>query len=1014
MPTEIDSLQIEISAKAQKANKAIDSLVGRLDVLSKSLGKINTSGNNISNLGAGVERLARGMQGFKGVGEAKFVKLANGINQLSNINVQGISNAARSLQQISSAFDRIGGMSGNTAQVADLAKNLGKLGNKNVANAITNIPQLATALNNLMATLSKAPTVSQNVIQMTNALANLSAQGSKVGSASNSIAKGLNRASNSTTRARKNFGGLASAIGKFYATYFLAIRGIKGLWRAIESTADYIEAFNYFNVALGKIGSDWSHQFEKYGYENAKAYADSFANRLSDSLKNLSGVTIEIGADGNGLLSATNLKNLGLNIQELTQYASQLASVTNAVGQTGESSLAISSTLTKLSGDISSLFNLDYSSVAKNFQSGIIGQSRALYKYGIDITNATLQTYAYELGLSKAVSEMTQAEKMQLRFLAILDQSKVAWGDLANTINSPSNMIRQFSNNLKESGMILGQLFIPMLQRVMPVLNGITIAFKNLLVNMASFFGIQLDLSSFGQGYSDLGDDVDGFADSLDDATASAKKLKSVTLGIDELNINAPQEDSGTASGVGGGIDLTDEILNASQEYEKAWSEAFANMESKAQQFAEKFDKIFAPIKNMAFHFSIGDFEAAGNDFSNLAIGIFSSLTRKLEEQDWSKVGEKIGQFLDGIDWGEIFKSGNNFFKTLVGAAVEAWKNSAEEAPLETIILTALGLSATSPAGMALLGKVGTAYITFVVSTEITKGVMTWLVPEDKEWYVNFKFIGDDEYSLSKVLAESFKDGTWKTALTEMFNEEAWISVIFPNFGNAVRSYDAFSDFAVWWDENIAPWFSTEKWMTMGSDAMVGITIAWYEFTMGYQKAVSDWWNKDVKTWFDKKKWQFEGVKDGLSAAWESAIESIKQIWNRFANWLNEKLTWEIEPIVIMGKTIFEGTTISLGKIPTFQTGGFPEDGLFMANHNELVGTFSNGKTAVANNEQIVSGITAGVREANAEEVMLLRQQNELLTRLLEKETTIAIGDRDIAKANIRGQKSLGYQLITV
>lgn len=55
-----------------------------------------------------------------------------------------------------------------------------------------------------------------------------------------------------------------------------------------------------------------------------------------------------------------------------------------------------------------------------------------VYKYGIDITNATLQTYAYELGLEKAVSEMTQAEKMQLRILAILDQSKVAWGDLAN------------------------------------------------------------------------------------------------------------------------------------------------------------------------------------------------------------------------------------------------------------------------------------------------------------------------------------------------------------------------------------------------------------------------------------------------------------------------------------------------------------------------------------------------------------------------------------------------------
>ena len=58
--------------------------------------------------------------------------------------------------------------------------------------------------------------------------------------------------------------------------------------------------------------------------------------------------------------------------------------------------------------------------------------TKRLYKYGIDITNATLQTYAYNLGIEKSISEMSQMEKPQLRVLAILDQSKVSWGDLAN------------------------------------------------------------------------------------------------------------------------------------------------------------------------------------------------------------------------------------------------------------------------------------------------------------------------------------------------------------------------------------------------------------------------------------------------------------------------------------------------------------------------------------------------------------------------------------------------------
>ena len=67
---------------------------------------------------------------------------------------------------------------------------------------------------------------------------------------------------------------------------------------------------------------------------------------------------------------------------------------------------------------------------------------------------------------------------------------------------------------------------------------------------------------------------------------------------------------------------------------------------------------------------------------------------------------------------------------------------------------------------------------------------------------------------------------------------------------------------------------------------------------------------------------------------------------------------------MLSGKTLVPSGSLTLGKIPRFQTGGFPEDGLFMANHNELVGQFSNGKTAVANNEQIISGIEGGVERA--------------------------------------------------
>ena len=722
MADTIDKLQIEINAKAQNANNTIDRLVGKLDRLTTSLGRVN--GTNLNGLANGVQRLGNAMQVMNTIKTADFTRLATNLTRLGTVNVSALNSAASSMSHLTRAFNSLGTVSANAQSVGEMAKNIAKLGNKSVQTAITNIPQLAKAMNNLMATLSKSPKVSRNVIQMTNALANLANQGSKVGSASNSIVRGLNRTSTSANTAKKSFGGLASAIGKFYATYFMVIRGLKGLWSSVKSTADYIEAYNYFNVSLGKIGADWSHQYEQYGYDNAESYAESFKTRLSDSLSKLSGLQVSIGADGQGLLTESGMKNLGLNIQEITQYASQLASVTNSVGQTGEVSLAVASSFSKLAGDISSLFNVDYSSVSKNLQSGLIGQSRALYKYGIDITNATLQTYAYNLGLSKSVSEMTQAEKMQLRMLAILDQSKVSWGDLANTINSPSNMIRQFKNNLKETGMVLGQLFIPVLSKVLPVINGVAIAIKRLLVDIAGLLGIKIDLNAFGQGYSDIGDEIDDSADAFENATQKAKEYKNQILGFDEINKLTDQSTDSNASSDSGGIDLTKEITDATSEYEKVWNEAYNQMENKANEFAKRFEKSLEPIKKIINDFAIGDYLSAGEDVSDLVIDINNFVADAIEKVDWKGIGKKVGEFLKGIKWLEVFKSIGNVISSAIKGAVEFWFTSLDEAPFETALITAIGVWKFTKFGTKMSEKIGES-VTKAISESKTIGTLT-------------------------------------------------------------------------------------------------------------------------------------------------------------------------------------------------------------------------------------------------------------------------------------------------
>jgi phage-related protein len=682
---DIDNLQIKISADANKAKNALDKLASSLTNFQRSL-SIDTS--KLTSISNSIQSIANAASSMNTSGIKNISTLTNSINRMGKIDASGLSRISSALKTFSA--DMAGTKVDGVGDIASIASSISRLGGVASGRAITNIPLLAKNLKQLFTTLSTAPNVSENIIRMTNALAGLASTGAASGRAANSLGRNLNTYTVSARRATKSTFSLAAAFGRFYATYFLVIRGIKSLWKSIEGTTDYIEAFNYYTVAFNKVGKEWGKDFEQFGYDNAEDYAQSFGNRVNELLGKMSGLKVDV--DG-GLISESGMKNLGLNLQEITQYASQLASITNSLGQTGEVTTAISKSMTMLAGDISSLFNVDFSTVATNLQSGLIGQSRALYKYGIDITNATLQTYAYKYGIEKAVYEMSQAEKQQLRLLAILDQSKVSWGDLANTINSPSNMIRQFTNNVKEAGMVLGQLFIPVLQKVLPVINGVVIAIKRLLVSVANLLGIKIDFSSFGQGVSGYNEELEDTADALDKIGASAKNAKSGVREFDKLKVISTPKSSGSGSGVGGaGIDLTKEIMDATAEYEKVWQEAFDKMQNTALGWADKIEKLLEPVKKLFKDLFNGDFFEAGQDLSGIVTGIFNWMSDAIASVDWYQIGQNIGQFLAGIDWTAVLTSAGNFIKTAIDAAIDLWKGSFDAAPIETTILTAIGL----------------------------------------------------------------------------------------------------------------------------------------------------------------------------------------------------------------------------------------------------------------------------------------------------------------------------------
>ena len=227
------------------------------------------------------------------------------------------------------------------------------------------------------------------------------------------------------------------------------------------------------------------------------------------------------------------------------------------------------------------------------------------------------------------------------------------------------------------------------------------------------------------------------------------------------------------------------------------------------------------------------------------------------------------------------------------------------------------------------------------------------------------------------------------------FTKDHWLEI-----GNGIKEglstkWEEFSTWwsdtgiAVWWNEKVSPWFTEETWKNLGESIRKGLSKKWEEFTGWWENTgFYKWWNQDVAPKFTTDKWTFSGISDGLKNAWNNAIAAVKHIWNGFANWMNSKLSFSWDAVNIAGKQIVGAGSINLGKIPTFAAGGFPSQySMFMAGENgraEMLGTVG-GKTAVAGGQEI-TGIRDAVYSTAQQEMELLRQQNQLLQGILEKE----------------------------
>ena len=175
-----------------------------------------------------------------------------------------------------------------------------------------------------------------------------------------------------------------------------------------------------------------------------------------------------------------------------------------------------------------------------------------------------------------------------------------------------------------------------------------------------------------------------------------------------------------------------------------------------------------------------------------------------------------------------------------------------------------------------------------------------------------------------------------------------------------------------WWNTNVAPKFTLAYWKAKFDVIKQAIRAKLDEV----KQSVSDKW-ASIKNWFTANIapkftlsfWldKFKNLKEGFTQTIKNAVNAGIDLMNRFIGWINSSLSFSWKSFSIAGKEIVPAGSIQLFTIPTIprlETGGFLEDGLFTMNHGEIAGKFSNGKSVVANNQQIVEGIAAGVYEA--------------------------------------------------
>lgn len=1094
---EIQGLEFQIVNDSTQAVTGLQNLINTLNRLKTAT---NGGATGLSKTAQGIRELSNSLKGLNsGDASQKITRLTNALTALSQVgNVKISSSIANQLTAINTALTGLKWTDGDKlTSLANGLRPLSELGKANMTTFINQLSKLPKVIEDLEA--ADIDKFTQQMTALAAAMKPFADEMQKVSNGFSAFPSKIQKLITSTEKYNASARKATSTTGKFtsglkalnVAAVAITFRKIGHfIAQAVTESNKYQEDLNLFTVALGQYAAE----------------AQNYAEKVSDVM---------------GIDPAQWLRNQGVFNTLLTGF-----------GDTAERAQLMSQNLTQLGYDISSFFNISIEDAMQKLQSGISGELEPLRRLGYDLSQARLEQTALNLGIKESVANMTQAEKAELRYYAIMTQVTTAQGDMARTLEAPANQLRILQAQLTQAARAIGNIFIPALNAILPYAIAVVQVIReiaNALANLAGFKLTEVDYSGVNSAAVGAG----SLADNLDDAAGAAKKLKQYTAGFDELNVFAPNTGSGSGAGAGGagGFDfdlptydfLGDAVQTRIGEIKKMIEDTLAEITTIVSGFMLAVGAILV-VTGVNIPLGVG-LMAAGAVGLAATVGLnWTAMSSELAST-LALITGVVGGFLLALGAIMAFSGANLPLgialmalggASLVSAAVINWHNSDRHLTdaLTTLTGVLAGASLAVGAMLAFTGVatgLGIALMAVGAVTLVSAAALNWnSIPDALASPLSRVglLVSGATLALGAILAfsgcmplgialmaigatslVSVMALNWNGLSDEIQNVIAIITTVVSVAFLAIGAALAFSGANIplglalltagavtmgtaimpnWNDlsDNVQQKISMITTVVGGALLAVGAILAlsgvalplglglmaagalslgavatlnWDFVVNSIKKVVS------VITGILSGALIVLGVllclsgagvglglavlAAGLSlsyAAWTLDDNPITRFVRQMANSIiglvngvidaiNDMFHIQFNGLSVMGITLipaFDIRLVDIPHIPFFEDGGFPNEGqLFIAREAgaEMVGAMGR-RTAVANNDQIVEGISAGVSIANDGVIAAIYA---LLNVVEEKDFSVNIGDNQIGESYDRYNRARGVRVNT-